>query len=190
MGPPRTVGPTGCTASSSDVTTPKFPPPPRNAQNNSGFSSTAARTTWPSALTSSAEMRLSQLRPCLRTKCPIPPPSVNPPSPVDETSPPVVAKPKSWVSRSSCFQVVPPCALARPARASTCTARIWDRSMTRPSSQVENPARLWAPPRTAIGSPSLLAKRTATTTSAVPVHRTIIAGYRSIAWFHVRRALS
>ena len=35
MAPPRTVG-RRCTASSNDVTTPKFPPPPRRAQNRSG----------------------------------------------------------------------------------------------------------------------------------------------------------
>ena len=72
MAPPRTVGPTGCTASSSDVTTPKFPPPPRNAQNSSGFSSAAARTTWASALTSSAEMRLSQREAVLAYQVPDP----------------------------------------------------------------------------------------------------------------------
>ena len=36
------------------MTTPKLPPPPRNAQRSSGFSSSEARTSSPSAVTSSA----------------------------------------------------------------------------------------------------------------------------------------
>ena len=37
--PPQTSGPSGCRASSSAVTTPKLPPPPRSAHSSSGFSS-------------------------------------------------------------------------------------------------------------------------------------------------------
>ena len=36
--PAKTSGPSGWSASSSDVTTPKLPPPPRSAQSSSGFS--------------------------------------------------------------------------------------------------------------------------------------------------------
>ena len=43
-------------------------------------------------------------------------------------------------------------------------------------SQVENPATLCPPPRTAIGSPSLTAKRTVRTTSSVLFGTTISAG--------------
>ena len=35
-GPAMTVGPTGCSANRNELTTPKFPPPPRRAQNRSG----------------------------------------------------------------------------------------------------------------------------------------------------------
>ena len=59
-----------------------------------------------------------------------------------------------------------------------------------PSSQVENPATLCAPPRTAIGRPSLAAKRTVRTTSSVPAARTIIAGRLSMAPFQMWRASS
>ena len=44
----------GWSANSNDVTTPKLPPPPRSAQNRSGFSSVDARTMRESAVTTSA----------------------------------------------------------------------------------------------------------------------------------------
>ena len=43
---------------SKSVTTPKLPPPPRIAQNRSGFSSAVARRIWPSAVTISAETQV------------------------------------------------------------------------------------------------------------------------------------
>ena len=43
--PPVIIGPTGWSAYSSDAAMPKLPPPPRIAQNRSGFSSALARTT-------------------------------------------------------------------------------------------------------------------------------------------------
>src|SRR5919197_1382998 len=54
---------TGCSRNSSDVTTPKLPPPPRSAQNRSGCSFSLAMTTLPSAVTTSADTRLSQDNP-------------------------------------------------------------------------------------------------------------------------------
>ena len=45
------------------VTTPKLPPPPRSAQNRSAFSFSLAVRTRPSAVTTSAERRLSIDRP-------------------------------------------------------------------------------------------------------------------------------
>ena len=59
---------TGCKRYSSDVTTPKFPPPPRSAQKRSSFSLSLAVTNFPSAVTTSAERRLSQLSPYLRVR--------------------------------------------------------------------------------------------------------------------------
>ncbi len=48
----------------------------------------------PSAVTTSAESRLSQVRPCVRRSQPRPPPSVRPAMPVVETMPPGAARPK------------------------------------------------------------------------------------------------
>ena len=97
--PAKTSGPSGCSASSSAHTTPKLPPPPRSAQNRSACSMADARTSRPSAVTTSAATRLSQARPCLRSSQPEPPPSVRPATPVVETRPPVVARP--WLLRGA-----------------------------------------------------------------------------------------
>ena len=129
-----TRGPTGWIANSNSVTTPKLPPPPRSAQCRSGFSFADAFTTRPSAVTTVAETRLSQLSPCLRDSQPIPPPSVKPATPVWLTTPPGTARPCSWVAASSCAHVVPPPQRARCAPGSTVTAVIGLRSIIRPSS--------------------------------------------------------
>src|SRR6202043_1586306 len=52
----------------------------------------------PSAVTMSADSRLSQLRPCFPINQPSPPPRVSPAMPVVETTPPVLARPKACVS--------------------------------------------------------------------------------------------
>ena len=83
------------------VTIPKLPPPPRSPQNSSGFSSALARTTSPSAVTTSYDTTLSQASPNRRASQPIPPPSVSPPTPVCETFPAVVASPCSCAALSS-----------------------------------------------------------------------------------------
>src|SRR3712207_8061174 len=44
IGPAKTSGPTGWSRKSNEVTTPKFPPPPRSAQNRSGCSSSHTRS--------------------------------------------------------------------------------------------------------------------------------------------------
>ena len=56
-------GPMGCNVNRNELTTPKLPPPPRSPQKRSGFSSALAVSTRPSAVTTSAERRLSQARP-------------------------------------------------------------------------------------------------------------------------------
>src|SRR2546423_11660017 len=58
-------GPTSCSSYSNEVTIPKFPPPPRRAHRSSGFSVSLARTNFPSAVTTSAETKLSHVSPCL-----------------------------------------------------------------------------------------------------------------------------
>jgi hypothetical protein len=59
---------TGCALNSKDVTTPKLPLPPRSAQKRSAFSLALAVTKPPSAVTTSAEIMLSQERPYLRAR--------------------------------------------------------------------------------------------------------------------------
>ena len=71
-----------------------------------------ARRNWPSAVTTSAARRLSQVSPCLRTSQPTPPPSVSPAIPVSPTTPPVVASPKACVSWSNSCHRTPGCAQA------------------------------------------------------------------------------
>ena len=61
MAPPRISGPTGKSRYSNEVTMPKLPPPPRSAQNSSAFSSADARTSAPSAVTTSIDTSVSQV---------------------------------------------------------------------------------------------------------------------------------
>ena len=61
-----------------EVTTPKFQPLPRRPQNRSRLSASLAVTRSPSAVTTVADLRLSQPRPILRCTQPKPQPSVKP----------------------------------------------------------------------------------------------------------------
>src|SRR5262245_43743756 len=63
------------------------------AQNRSAFSLSLARILLPSAVTTSAETRLSMVMPYLRVDQPNPPPSVRPAMPVVELIPTGVANP-------------------------------------------------------------------------------------------------
>ena len=90
---PPTIVPSGCSRSLSRVATPKLPPPPRIAQNRSGWVWASTRSCWPSAVTTSAASRSSMVRPCLRTRKPTPPPRVIPPIPTEPVSPNPVARP-------------------------------------------------------------------------------------------------
>src|SRR5271165_5572760 len=65
MSPDKTCGPSGWSANSNEVTTPKLPPRPRNAQKRSGCSVSLARMNSPSDVTTSAERRLSTVSPNL-----------------------------------------------------------------------------------------------------------------------------
>ena len=106
----------------------------------------------------------------------MPPPSVRPATPVWETTPTGQTSPTACASRSSSPRSAPPFTQAVRSAASTRTPFIRDRSMTIPSSQVERPGMLWPPLRTAIGSSSSRAKRTAATTSSALVGRTTSSG--------------
>src|SRR5712691_11127604 len=146
---PASTGPTRCSRYSKEVTTPKFPPPPRTPQKRSACSVALAVRNWPSAVTMSTERRLSEARPYWRASQPQPPPRVTPAIPVVEMAPPVTAKPKAWVSRSNSPQVRPGSAPAVRCTGSTRTLFSRDRSSTMPPSHTALPATLWPPPRTA-----------------------------------------
>src|SRR4051794_10700934 len=61
----------GCTRKVSEVTTPRLPPPPpRSAQKRSGSCCVSQVRMRPSASTTCAESRLSQVRPNLRPRTP------------------------------------------------------------------------------------------------------------------------
>ena len=190
IGPASTVGPIGCARNRNDVTTPKLPPPPRRPQNRSGWSSSLAATSSPSAVTTSAPTRLSTLRPCLRVSHPIPPPRVRPATPVCVTIPAGTASPNACVARSSSPRVTPASTSARPFPSSTRTPFIADRSTTRPSSQSARPPTPWPPLRTDIRRSCSRANRTALRTSDASAHRATSPGRRSIAPFQIERASS
>ena len=69
-GPPMIVpcSPMSWQRNVNEVTMPKFPPPPRSAQNRSGWESSLAVTKVPSASTTSADSRLSTVRPKRRDR--------------------------------------------------------------------------------------------------------------------------
>src|SRR6266568_7578341 len=95
---PPSTGPRGWRQYSNEVTMPKFPPPPRSPHRRSLLQFLLALRKRPSAVTTSADKRLSHVRPCFPRSQPIPPPSVSPAIPVDETIPPGVASPCACVS--------------------------------------------------------------------------------------------
>src|SRR5271169_4098801 len=132
----------GWSLTSNSVTTPKLPPPPRRAQNKSGFSRELQRATEPSAVTRVKVSTLSQDNPKRRVSHPVPPPSTNPEAPVWETTPEGKTRPAFCVALSIDPSRQPPANLARHASESTVTWCILERSITRPRSQVPKPARL------------------------------------------------
>jgi len=96
--PPSTMS-TGTSRYWSRVTIPKLPPPPRSAQNRSGFDVSLAVRTSPLAVTISTETRWSIVRPCPRARKPTPPLSVIPAIPTDAVSPSGVARPCAAAAR-------------------------------------------------------------------------------------------
>ena len=84
--PPRTR-PSGWRRNSRRVTTPKFPPPPRSAQNRSGWTCSLASTTLPSARTTCTDATESAVSPNLRLSQPMPPRRVIPLTPTSGLSP-------------------------------------------------------------------------------------------------------
>src|SRR3954470_10560717 len=159
-------------------------------QYRSAFSRGLHLTRRPSAVTTSADSRLSPVKPHLRSSQPLPLPSARPAMPVVENPPPDTASPKACVSRSNSPHVRP--ASARTVRLSTSTRMpfIADRSITRPSSQLPWPFAEWPPQRTATSMAFARANSTAWITSATPAQRAIAAGRRSNIPFQTLRASS
>ncbi len=188
--PDKTCGPSGWSLNSNEVTTPKLPPPPRSAQKRSGLSVSLARTSLASAVTTSAEIRLSMVSPNLRVVQPKPPPSVRPATPVVELMPSGVASANACASLSKSASVAPGSTRAVRDAGSTRTDFINDKSISRPPSQTALPAMLWPPPRTATSRFSSRASLTALMTSAAPRQRATRAGDRSIVAFQIVRAAS
>src|SRR6185312_13763442 len=152
-GPPTTdpCSPMSWQRKVNDVTTPKLPPPPRSAQNRSLCSLSAlAVTNDPSASTTSADSRLSTVRPKRRDRYPMPPPSVRPATPVEAMNPDGVAMPNATVAWSTSPQVQPGSTRTVWSSGLTVVLRSSDRSMTRASSATASPAALCPPPRMAM----------------------------------------
>ena len=131
--PARTVD-TGCSLKSNCVTTPSRRRRHAAHERDRRAGRRSTRTDSPFASTTSAPSRLSLASPYLRTSQPIPPPSVNPPMPVVDIMPPVVARPKAPATASKSRHKAPPATVARRWRASTSTVRIPPRSISSVSS--------------------------------------------------------
>ena len=162
---PATTFVTGTQLNENEVTTPKFPPPPRIAQKSSGSRSASTCTTEPSARTTVAETRWSIVSPYVRVRCPVPPPSVRPPTPVVPMIPTGTASPCAWVAASTSLSSAPPWTRTMRAPGSTVISDICERSMTSPSSTLPSPPPLWPPPRTARRKPRSRANPIAAATS-------------------------
>src|ERR1700728_749169 len=95
----------GNVAKVSAVVTPKLPPPPpRNAQNRSGWLLADAVTAWPPGSTTVADLNASHIRPACRECAPSPPPRACPALPTDGQVPVGIPRPAAasvWCSAYS-----------------------------------------------------------------------------------------
>ena len=140
ISPARTCGPRGCSGNSKLVTTPKLPPPPRNAQNRSGFTVAPTWCNWPSARTISTPVSASTDIPKARVIQLNPPPSVRPATPVVELMPIGAVSQNACVSRSKSASVASRLTQAFRPAGSTVTERICDRSISSAPSATALPA--------------------------------------------------
>ena len=90
------------------------------------------------------------------------------------------AQPNACPAWSTSPQVQPPSTRMVRAAGSTRRPLMFDRSMTRPSSQTPRPPALWPPPRIETSRSWPRAKSTLSITSATSAHRTIARGRLSI----------
>ena len=112
----RVVIGSGTVSNRSDVTTPNWPPPaPRRPQNRSGSWSWSQSTTLPSASTTCAPTRRSQVSPCLRPSRPIPPPRVRPVMPTVGPHPAGRVRPWACSAAYTCPRRAPAPIVATPS---------------------------------------------------------------------------
>lgn len=173
---PKTTSGTSWATKSNRVTTAKFPPPPRSAQNRSACEVSETSSTSPSAVTTWAPTKLSMASPKRRTIQPMPPPRVSPPTPTPAVSPAVRASPWGARVRATPPQRAPPPMPTRRDPGSTDTASIPPRSMSIPPWAVLSPAMECPPPRSVSTEASLRAIRTARATSSALRGRTTRSG--------------
>ena len=156
--PASTTSGMGTVAKSKRVTMPKLPPPPRSAHSRSGSAASSTWTRLPSARTTSAPTRRSQVRPCARMSQPMPPPSVRPARPVVVLMPIGTATPCGTVAASRSPSSAPGSTLTRVRSALSSTPRRSPWSITTPSSTRALPDTLWPPPMIETGRPCSRAK--------------------------------
>ena len=174
----RVVSGSGTVSNRSDVTTPNWPPPaPRRPQNKSGSWSSSQSTTLPSASTTCAPMRRSQVSPCLRPRRPIPPPRVRPVMPTVGPHPAGRVRPCACSAAYTGPRRAPAPIVATPSAATEMPSRP-DRSSTIPSVD-DLPAKQCPPPRGAIRFPVEVAYVREPTTSETERHDTTSRGRTS-----------
>ncbi|CKR66233.1 Uncharacterised protein [Mycobacterium tuberculosis] len=111
--------PLGNVAKVSEVVTPKLPPPPpRNAQNRSGWSVADAVTAWPLGSTTDADVNWSQSRPACRELAPSPPPSACPATPTVGQVPVGMPRPAAANTWCMAYKPVAGVTVTRPVVAS------------------------------------------------------------------------
>src|ERR1700739_289904 len=109
----------GKVAKVSAVVTPKLPPPPpRNAQNRSGWLLADAVTAWPPGSTTDADINGSQSRPACRDWAPSPPPRACPEAPTDGQIPVGMPRPLAASAWCSAYKPVAGITVTYPVAAS------------------------------------------------------------------------
>ena len=148
--PDNTSGPSGCSLNSNEVTTPKLPPPPRSAQNRSGFSVALARSSFAIRGHDVGGDEIVDREPELAGD----PAEAAAEREAGDAGRRVDAERRGEPERLRLLVEVRQ-ASRRLRRARVCAAAstrtdfISDRSISRPPSQTALPAMLWPPPRTA-----------------------------------------
>src|SRR5271163_1422411 len=109
----------GNVAKVSEVVTPQLPPPPpRNAQNRSGWLVAAAVTAWPPGSTTDADLNASHIRPACRECAPSPPPRACPAVPTDGQVPVGIPRPAPASTWCTAYRLVAGVTVTYPVAAS------------------------------------------------------------------------